>query len=83
MRQLDALDQAIGILGDLEEDSTLPRNLRASISSVREMLQDDSIERSIRIDNAMHALEDLSSDANIESYARTQLYQVTSTLEHA
>ncbi|MFT4308162.1 MAG: UPF0147 family protein [Candidatus Woesearchaeota archaeon] len=80
---MEPLQQALAILDDLRDDSTLPRNVRQSITSIFEMLSDESIDISIRVDKAMLELEQICSDANIQSYSRTMLYQVTSNLENA
>jgi uncharacterized protein len=80
---MEPLQQALAILDDLRDDSTLPKNVRSTISSILEMLSDESIDMSIRVDKAMLELEQISSDANIQSYSRTMLYQVTSNLENA
>lgn len=80
---MEPLQQALAILGDLEEDSTLPKNVRSTISSIIGILSDESVELSIRIDKAMQDIEQISSDINIQPYSRTMLYQVTSNLENA
>ena len=80
---MDPLQQALAILDDLRDDSTLPKNVRSTIASIIDMLNDESIDISIRVDKAMLELEQISSDTNIQSYSRTMLYQVTSNLENA
>lgn len=80
---MDPLQQALAILDDLRDDSTLPKNVRQTISSIIGMLSDDSVDISIRVDKAMLELEQISSDSNIQPYSRTMLYQVTSNLESA
>jgi uncharacterized protein (UPF0147 family) len=80
---MEPLQQALAILDDLKDDSTLPKNVRSTIATIIEMLSDDEIDISIRVDKAMLELEQISSDANIQSYSRTMLYQVTTNLENA
>lgn len=80
---MEPLQQALAILSDLEDDSTLPKNVRATISSIIATLSDESTDLSIRIDKAMQDIEQISSDINIQPYSRTMLYQVTSNLENA
>lgn len=70
----------VDFMKELSEDSVLPRNVKQKIDFIIEILSDDC-DVSMRISKAMHELEDLVDDKNLQSYSRTQLYNVISQLE--
>jgi len=76
----DKLSNIISFLGDLKEDSTVPKNVKVKISDIVAILKDDS-ENSIKVDKVMHIFDELNDDSNIDSFTRTQLWNVVSMLE--
>lgn len=78
---MEPLQHALAILDDLQDDATLPKNVRLTIRSIIETLNDESTDISMRVDKAMQEIDQIASDANIQPYSRTMLYQVTSNLE--
>lgn len=70
----------ISLLEELQEDSTVPRNVKDKLQFCSAALQDDS-EVSLKIDKVRHALEAVSDDSNLQSYARTQIWNIASLLE--
>ena len=76
----DQLQNIMSFLENLKEDSTVPRNVKVKITEVNEILKTD-IEKCLKIDKAMHIFDELSDDSNIDSFTRTQLWNVVSMLE--
>ncbi len=74
------VDNIIETLKELEEDVTVPRNVRSKIQNTVKILQDES-ETSIKISKALHYLEDIADDVNLQSYTRTQRWNIVSLLE--
>ncbi len=70
----------IEALKELSEDNTLPKNVREKVNSVIAILKDKN-EHSLKIDKALHELEGLSEDSNLQAYTRTQVWNVVSMLE--
>jgi hypothetical protein len=73
-----------GLIESLEEvktDSTVPKNVKSKIQEIITVLKDDSLELSIKVDKAQAELEEISSDTNIQSFTRTQLWNIVSMLE--
>ena len=76
----DLLNQAITALEMLSGDPTLPRNFTAKLSETVKLLKQNS-ETKTKVSKALHTLEEISYDNNIDSMARSQIYNVVSMLE--
>jgi len=74
------LKQVINSLFELEEDITIPRNIKKTIQEIIHALNDDS-KISIKVNKALDELEKITDDVNIQSYTRTQLWNIISLLE--
>ena len=72
--------QVIEFLSNLEEESGIPKNVKAKIHEIVASLEDhDNI--SIKINKALSDLEEVVEDVNMQSYTRTQIWSVISLLE--
>ena len=76
----NALTQVIEALGELMQDHTVPKNVKARFECMISHLNDDS-ECSIKVSRAIHEIEEITEDVNIQSYTRTQIFNVVSLLE--
>jgi len=65
---------------ELAEDGTLPKNVKQKISYIIELLGENG-EVSMKVSRAIHELEDLVEDKNLQAYSRTQLFNLISILE--
>jgi uncharacterized protein len=74
--------EIIETLNELCEDNTVPRNIKAKIQSIIASLN-DSEHRSIKVNKALHELDEINADINLPSYVRTQIWNVVSLLEKA
>ena len=74
------LKDIIEILKGLEEDSTVPKNVRDCITNAISVLNEKT-DMSLKVNKALQILEEVSSDMNMESYTRTTLLNVVSELE--
>ena len=77
---MDTIQQVISALKELEQDTSTPKNVKAKIVSTLRLLSDDS-ETSIKVSKALHELEDIAEDSNVESYTRMQIFNIVSLLE--
>ncbi len=77
---LDILPQVIEALRELQEDYTVPRNVKAKVESIVKTLEDD-VDIKIKINKALSELDDITDDTNILPYTRTQLWNISSMLE--
>jgi uncharacterized protein (UPF0147 family) len=69
-------------LRELEDDSSVPKNIRQRITGAIGTLQ-ESAEITIRASRAMAQLEELAEDLNVQAFTRTQLFNIVSLLEVA
>lgn len=74
------ISAVIDLLEELSNDHSIPRNARNVLSEIKQDLQSEG-EVSVKIDSALQKVEDLALDPNLSSFARTQLWNLTSLLE--
>jgi uncharacterized protein (UPF0147 family) len=74
------LDLILHNLEELGQDTAVPKNVKIKLKEIISILQGES-EESIKIDKVMHIFESFSDDSNIDSFTRTQLWNVVSMLE--
>ncbi|OYT31334.1 hypothetical protein B6U93_03805 [Candidatus Woesearchaeota archaeon ex4484_78] len=72
--------EIIGVLEEMQNDPTVPKNVKAVVANVIKILQEEK-DISVASYKALSALEELSDDNNMQSYTRTQLWDVASMLE--
>jgi uncharacterized protein (UPF0147 family) len=77
---MDAIQQVIFALKELEQDVSTPRNVKVKIASTLKVLSGNS-ETSIKVSKALHELEDIADDINMQPYTRTQIFNIVSLLE--
>ncbi|MEE9525989.1 MAG: UPF0147 family protein [Candidatus Woesearchaeota archaeon] len=70
----------IDVLGDLQEEGSVPRNVKDKIVITIEALKEKD-EISIKVHKALHELEEVAEDPNLQTYTRTQIWNVVSELE--
>lgn len=76
----EELTPVIEKLSELEEDTTVPKNVRARISSIIAFLR-ENVDLSMKINKALHELDEIANDSNLQSYTRTQIWGIVSLLE--
>lgn len=74
------IEEIIEIVEDICNDSGVPKNVKSKLQSTIVALKED-IEVSIRINKALHELDEISDDTNLQAYTRTQIWNVVSLLE--
>ncbi|MBI4452076.1 UPF0147 family protein [Candidatus Woesearchaeota archaeon] len=79
-QQMSELDVVVSSLSELQEDATVPRNVRSQIQGILATLRAET-ETSIKINKALNELDEISSDVNLQSYTRTQIWNIMSSLE--
>ena len=68
-------------LNEMIDDATVPKNVKLKLNSTLQALSDENEDVSLRINKALNELDELTDDINIESFTRTQLWNVVSMLE--
>ncbi len=69
------------IMKDLADDTTIPRNIRKSITHARETLEDKNRELDVRVASAIYELDEIVNDPNIPVHGRTVVYTIIGKLE--
>lgn len=77
---MDQLTMVVAALRELEGDNQVPKNVKTRISNTIQALEKDG-EMSIKVSRAMQELEQLTEDNNMQSYTRTQIFNIVSLLE--
>ena len=80
VQQMSELGSVICSLGELQEDATVPRNVRSQLQNIITNLKTE-IELSIKVNKALNDLDEISNDVNLQSYTRTQIWNMMSLLE--
>ncbi len=71
---------AVEMLKEMLEDGSMPKNVRAKLEKTIHCLQDKE-ESKIKVSRALHELEEISNDTNMQADTRTQIFNVVSVLE--
>jgi uncharacterized protein (UPF0147 family) len=67
-------------LKELSEDNSVPRNVKTKILDTIKLLEEQG-DVSIRVNKALSHLDEIAEDANMETYTRTQIWNLLSQLE--
>ncbi len=74
-------NEILEIMNELAEDTTIPRNIRKSITHTRETLEDKNREMDVRVASAIYELDEIVNDPNIPVHGRTIAYTIIGKLE--
>ncbi len=74
------LKDIIDLLIEISEDSTTPKNIKEKVTGVVNILKED-VDVSIKVNKALHELDEIANDNNMQQYTRTQIWNVVSLLE--
>lgn len=77
----ERVEQALGVLGQISEDTTTPRNIRRAAKDSMEALQVEALTAAVKASNAISILDDILQDPNMPPYTRVKLWNVMSLLE--
>ncbi len=75
------IKQALGVLNEVSNDNTTPRNIRRAAKDAMDALQAVANSIGVRASNAISILDDISQDPNMPPYTRVKLWNVASILE--
>jgi len=75
----DELSDIIIILQSIREDNSIPKNVKSKIESTIGSLNSNG-EFSLKIDQALQELSEISNDPNIPTYTRIEVLNLISLL---
>ena len=81
METEEKLEQILDALGQLAEDTSVPRNIRRGALNARELLVKKENALDVRAASAIFILDELANDPNIPLHGRTLIWNLISQLE--
>ena len=81
MPQEENIKEILETLSGLQEDTTIPKNIKAKIQNIINTIKEKNTDVSIKINKALHELDEVGDDANMQPYVRIQLLNIVSLLE--
>ena len=76
------LKEVVELLSEVKKESSVPKNVRDKIDSTIRLLKEDE-DTTIKVSRALHELEEVADDANLQPFTRTQIWNIVSMLEKA
>lgn len=73
--------QLIAALEQIEQDGSVPKNVRLKVRGAMDTLMDEQLEIKLKANKALQALEEISNDLNVPSYVWPQIWNAVSMLE--
>lgn len=80
---MEKIEEITSIVEELYQERRIPKNIRAVIEEVLNLLKDSEQSNTVKLSTAVSMLEEASSDPNIPSHLRTEVWNVISILEAA
>jgi len=74
------IENILETLNELQEDSTVPKNVKFKMQNIVKTLEEDTV-LSMKINKVLNELDEIASDVNLQSYTRTQIWNMVSVLE--
>ncbi|WNY23727.1 hypothetical protein MmiHf6_10410 [Methanimicrococcus hongohii] len=75
------IDQCISELDMIANDTSVPRNIRRSVTEIIEVLKDENQELFLRAASALKTLSDVSYDPNLPMHTGTYIWSILGKLE--
>jgi len=73
--------EVLEALSELQEDDSVPKNVRTRLVNACTALKCQERAISIRVDESIQELDEITDDTNIPVYTRTQIWDIVSKLE--
>jgi len=73
--------EVIKVLLQIEEDLTIPKNVREKVRNTILALQSKEKDVAIKINESLQELDDIANYPNLPTYTRAQIWQIVSLLE--
>jgi len=75
------ISEIIDLLNELQQDNTVPRNVKNKLSTMRTELEAKEGDLSLKVNKILSDVEDIANDINLPMFVRTQIWNLTSMLE--
>lgn len=77
----EVINEVMGTLTQIEEDTSVPKNIKLKIKNALLSLQQEEPNVSVKVDRTLQELDDISEDPNLPMYTRMQVWNIVSLLE--
>jgi uncharacterized protein (UPF0147 family) len=79
----DDIQEIIDYMDELHADSNLPRTVKAKFKDISLLLKSNISEEelSLKINQFLAELDDISTDSNLDAFSRQQIWSISSMLE--
>ena len=77
----ETMKEAIETLNQVATNHSTPKTIKKAVTDLIVDLNNDEYSLSVRANNTISLLDDITQDPNMPSYVRTQLWQAVSKLE--
>ena len=78
----DQISEVIEFMQELEDESGVPRNVKAKFNEIISSLKDINEDNfSLTINKLLSDLDEVANDANLDQFTRQQVWSVSSMLE--
>lgn len=81
MTKKEKIQEVLECLSLIEQDNTVPKNIRSKIKGMMALLNDNTENINLLIDRSLEEFGEIAEDPNIPSYTRMQIWGVVSLLE--
>jgi len=81
MPKEDKISQVCDGLNMLNEDNSIPRNIRRGADEIKRILLNEADPLDVRVSTATARLDELANDPNIPLHGRTLIWNIMSRLE--
>ena len=75
------LEQLFNLLDSVDQDYSIPRNVRRKVENVKKILSDESVPKDLRKANALEILDDLANNPNVPIHARSLIWNAMGQIE--
>jgi hypothetical protein len=75
------LEQIITMMEQVENDTSIPKNVRKAVTDAKEKLRSGEGDLRTRASSAIYLLDEVSNDINMPMHARTQIWTIMGALE--
>jgi len=80
MKINDEIQDIVEVINEIIDDDTTNKNIKESLEDVIQILLGDE-NVTVKIHNALQALEELSENKSMESFTRSAIFNIVSMLE--
>lgn len=74
------METILNMLLEISEDSLTPKSIKEKLNVVSSILKQET-DCSVKVNKALHELDDVVNDNNMDQFTRTQIWNVVSLLE--